>query len=94
MGHGKGGRRLRPEETLGRLEPALVFVHSPVDSSLCGFVLMAQDKIQSFQVAGADTFGFDTFAASRSCFIALININKGILERQKTEASRIRLTFT
>ena len=95
MGHGdRVGGMLRVHQVLGCLGSSFVSLHSSFDSSLCRCVLLAQNEIQALRVAMADPFRFQTFTASRSCFVALIKINKDILEVKNTKGSRSRLTFT
>ena len=79
MGHDQVGRVLRLQQNL---RSAFIPLHSSIDSSFCNCVLLAQDKIQTLRVAVAETFGFDTFTASRSCFVTLMNVNDDTLEIQ------------
>ena len=95
MRHGdQVGGILRVQLILGRLGSSFIFLHSSIDSGLCNCVLLAQDEIQALRVAMADPFPFQTFTASRSCFVALNKINKIILEVKNTKGWRSRLTFT
>ena len=94
MGNDQVARLLGQQQVLGGLRPALIFLQSSVDACFCSFILMAQDKIQSFRIAGTDSFGFYTFTTSRPRFVALININKETLDRVIKVGLRSSLTFT
>ena len=94
MGHGDQVRGILSLQALGRLGSSFVPLHSSINSSLCNCVLLAQDEIQALRVAMAGPFGFQTFTASRSCFVALNKINKCILDVKMKKGWRSRLTFT